>query len=489
MLGWFFLDILIGVWAKEYGPPHIEVNWITPTADGGYAAVGNYTTTWGGSRDLLVFKLSQDGSVEWANVFGDSGDDRGEAIIECSDGDFGVAGYTNSFGGGYDLIVLKLGSDGALRWARIVGGTNSYDYAFGLVESPDNGLVIAGYTWDAALDPQITVIKMNSTGSLQWAKQYGDAGIENGFSLTKTSDGGYIVVGRKDQGGIVLKLQWDGNPQWARVFDGLEFHGVDIGFDLSLYVTGFTNAYGAGSYDMAILKLSSDGSLIWAKTLGGSDYEYGWSVTQVDNGGCASAGWTKSFGSGITDFIIAKLASDGSLEWAKTFGAGGEERAYSIRQNAAGFIICGYPISATSSRAIVMRIGVNGDYQGCVQDCNPIIMEPTLNISSPQVPTAAWAISVGNPVMSPISLSLVSNDLCPSLYDRETEPPLSPITCFSVPGGLVFRSVIESEIDLYAYDGRLVYFGRIRKGSTRIDLRRGVYIWRAGSYRGKGIVK
>jgi hypothetical protein len=44
-------------------------------------------------------------------------------------------------------------------------------------------------------------------------------------------------------------------------------------------------------------------------------------------------------------------------------------------------------------------------------------------------------------------------------------------------------------MSIYSPDGRLVYSGQLREGLNRITLGQGVYLWRAGGYRGKVAVR
>ncbi|MGC8893499.1 MAG: hypothetical protein ACP5QG_01470, partial [candidate division WOR-3 bacterium] len=75
---------------------------------------------------------------------------------------------------------------------------------------------------------------------------------------------------------------------------------------------------------------------LFARTFGGTSWDYAHSITQTSDGGYAVAGWTESFGAGSYDFLVLKLTSDGSLSWARTFGGTGTDRAYSITQTSDG---------------------------------------------------------------------------------------------------------------------------------------------------------
>jgi hypothetical protein len=63
------------------------------------------------------------------------------------------------------------------------------------------------------------------------------------------------------------------------------------------------------------------------------------------------------------------------------------------------------------------------------------------------------------------------------------------ITCSPFSGGILFNSPADLGINIYSVDGRVAYSGQLRQGENRISLGRGVYLWRAGTYRGKAAVR
>jgi len=66
--------------------------------------------------------------------------------------------------------------------------------------------------------------------------------------------------------------------------------------------------------------------------------------------------------------------------------------------------------------------------------------------------------------------------------------PGNRLTCSPLSGGLVFSAPADL-IKIYSVDGRIAYSGQLRQGENRISLGRGVYLWQAGTYRGKAAVR
>ena len=261
------------IWAKAYGGVNDDwANSIQQTSDGGYI-VGGYTASFGsGKKDFLIMKVNSDGSLFWSEAFGGANDDLVTSAQQTSDGGYIVGGYTMSFGSGNsDILIMKLTKDGSLSWAKTFGGTDD-DWATSIQQTSDGGYIIAGGTNSfGAQKTDVIIVKIDSNGSLSWAKTFGGANDDLATSIQQTSDGGYIVG-------------------------------------------GYTLSFGSGNSDFFFLKLSESGSLSWAKTYGGIKDEWATSIQQTSDGGYVVAGGTYSFIKGTEkDILLLKTDSNGDL--------------------------------------------------------------------------------------------------------------------------------------------------------------------------------
>ncbi|MEO0140177.1 MAG: hypothetical protein ABIM88_01345, partial [candidate division WOR-3 bacterium] len=215
-------------WARTYGGTTYDYALsVTQSADGGFAVAGVTSSFGAGNYDCLVLKLASDGYLSWARTYGGTGIDTARSIIQTTDGGYAVAGWTWNFGAASaDFLILKLNQDGSLAWAKIFGGTKS-DYAFSITQTADGGYAVAGWTYSfGAGQADLLILKLSQDGSLSWARTFGGANNDYSSSIIQTTDGGYAVVGSTYGSGIgnwdilLLKINSSGSVVWAKVLGG-----------------------------------------------------------------------------------------------------------------------------------------------------------------------------------------------------------------------------------------------------------------------------
>jgi hypothetical protein len=345
------------------------------TSDGGYAITG-YTKSFGaGEGDVYVVKLDANGNLQWTTTIGGPQIEEGVSLIQTSDGGYAIAGVAQSFGAGKDdVYVVKLDASGNLQWTKTIGGKKE-DVGFSLIQTSDGGYAIAGATtsfgaggWDAYL------VKLDANGNLRWTKTIGGKEDDKGYSLIQTSDGGYAIGGYTSSFGAgqldvyVVKLDSTGNLQWTKTIGG---PGNEIGFSLiqtsdgGYAITGPTYSFGAGGADVYVVKLDAHGNLQWTKTIGGKEEDVGISLIQTSDGGYAIAGSTTSSGVGEADVYVVKLDAHGNLQWTKTIAAKNKNLIKSsiIQTSDGGYAIAGTTRSfgAGGTDVYFIKLDKNGD--------------------------------------------------------------------------------------------------------------------------------
>ena len=102
--------------------------------------------------------------------------------------------------------MIKLNATGDLVWQKTLGGSLDEE-AFALAVSPDGGCVVTGRTYSN--DGNVSglhgnsdawLVKLSSTGNLQWQKSLGGSMFEVGMAITHSNNGGYIMASTASSG-------------------------------------------------------------------------------------------------------------------------------------------------------------------------------------------------------------------------------------------------------------------------------------------------
>ncbi|MBI3500659.1 MAG: T9SS type A sorting domain-containing protein [Bacteroidetes bacterium] len=303
---------------------------------------------------VIIFSQVCNAQITFQKTYGGTKDDIGNVTVQTNDGGFIIAGITESFGeGNFDIYLVKATSDGVMQWSKTFGSTNN-DRAYSVQQTNDSGYIIAGYTNGFGLgNDDVYLLKISSNGTLQWSKTFGGQGNDIASFVQQTNDGGYILTGFTNSFGAkvpniyLIKTYSDGTMQWSKTYGGTvsssEGNSVQQTNDGGFIITGYTSSFGAGSVDVYLVKTASDGTLQWTKTFGGTGDDYGYSGRQTIDGGYIITGETYITGGGISDMYLIKTDSNGSLQWTKIFGgSSNDEGGYAVEEtNDGGFIIAG----------------------------------------------------------------------------------------------------------------------------------------------------
>jgi len=376
-------------WAESFGGTASDVGYtVQQTSDGGFVVAG-VTASFSGTYDAWVLKLSPSGVVEWQRAFGGGGAEEANSVQQTSDGGYVVAGYTTSFGAGYnDVWLLRLDASGGIQWQWAYGG-GSADVASSVEQTTDGGYVVAGSTRSfGAGNEDVWVIKLGSAGSFEWQKAYGGANSELAHSIQQTADGGYIVAGQTASFGAggwdvwVLKLDALGNiqSQWAYGGNGTDYgRSIRQTSDGGYIVGGLTSSFGAGNYDAWALKLSAVGDVQWDSVHGGNLDDQLHSIRQTSDGGYVAAGYREG-----SDVLVLKYDDTGAIQWQNSFSGGGAEGSNAVRQTTdGGYVVAGYTNSFGAGNNDVWVLKLNsagalgGACTGVTQNANSLSIDTT----------------------------------------------------------------------------------------------------------------
>ncbi|MCX7757440.1 MAG: hypothetical protein N2166_03900 [candidate division WOR-3 bacterium] len=303
-------------WVKTFGGEYNERGYaIERTLDNGFIIAGPayyypYTVS-----AIYLAKTDALGNLQWARYYDlDQGEIIPHTIKLTSDGGYIICGEANN-----NIFVLKTDVNGNPLWEQTFTA-NIFQQRNELVETPDRGFILVGTKRGLSDDLNIWLIKINSSGNIQWQKTLGQPNInEFGYSIKPTHDGGYILAGSCSQYYfntylMIVKVNSSGDLIWSR------YYLCDIDYLSSCQIVttfdgNFVCAYSTTDEQIALIKLTANGEVVWQKTALTNGIF--WSATETsDHGYYISGIW------GDDEFpCIVKTNVNGDLEWFLPIGA------------------------------------------------------------------------------------------------------------------------------------------------------------------------
>ena len=347
---------------------------VQQNTDGGYIVCGRTKSFGNGYSDIYLIKTDGNGDSLWTKVLGGVVSERGYSVQQTNDGGYIVCGYSNSFGNGvlHDFYLIKVDGNGNQLWDQVF--TQSHESSGKSIEQTiDGGYILCGSkrsTTNGIND--VYLIKTDENGVEQWSEDYGSGSYsEIGYSVQQTIDEGYIITGVKTNDGqglsdiYLVKTDENGNYLWNKTIGGVnsdESYSVQQTNDEGYIISGWTESSGNGNKDVYLVKTDDNGDSLWTKTFGGTGNDEGKSVQQTNDGGYIITGSTQSFGNGGYDVWLIKTDENGDTLWTKTFGGSNWDFGYSVQQTTdGGYIITGSTLSFGNGGGDVYIIKTDGN--------------------------------------------------------------------------------------------------------------------------------
>jgi hypothetical protein len=186
---------------------------------------------------------------QWHTFYGGTGFDFGSAIMVDENGGVNITGDSaatwdtplHAYTGGYDIVILKLGSDGAYRWHTFYGSTSD-DRGRGITLDEGSNLYVTGWSggdWGTPLHPyygtDIVILKLYGVDWGDLDSPYPTMLADDGARHAIVSDAPYL-------GSVAPDSEDDGQPNATATGDDL--NGVPNDEDGVARAAGLGHPYG-----------------------------------------------------------------------------------------------------------------------------------------------------------------------------------------------------------------------------------------------------
>jgi hypothetical protein len=203
-------------WSKSYGSTSDDMGFsVVQTSDSGFVVCGETkagdgdVTGFKGGKDIWILKLDFNGNLIWQKTHGGTDAESANSIQQCGDGGYIVAG--NSFSSDLDVStnkglsdywILKLNTDGSIRWQKTLGG-NDTEIGYSVRETPNKDFLVAGFTKSnnngdvsgSKAGSDFWLLRLDSLGTFKWQQCFGGTDDEEAYSMSVESNSNYLVCG------------------------------------------------------------------------------------------------------------------------------------------------------------------------------------------------------------------------------------------------------------------------------------------------------
>lgn len=280
----------------------------------------------------------------------------GNALRQMPDGGYLIAGTQINPVTNYDAYLLRVDANGDTLWKKNPGNPFYSLVITTMEETPDSAFILAGYA-QGTPGQDFYWSKVDRNGNLIWENYVASPGYDYAYSITHTSDNGYVMCGygqyaaAGSAGIYVVKIDSVGDTVWTRAFaPGTNAFGYWITetLDQGLFITGYATV--AGSGQMVGLKLNAQGNLQWQWI--GSGGAIGYAHTELPNGDLILAG--------AYPFRLDKLDSAGNYLSGRQITSTFEPRSMVLAQDG--------------------RIAMGGMYNSSFKEFGLVICDTALNV-------------------------------------------------------------------------------------------------------------
>ncbi len=360
--------------------------------DGGYIIAGSTVNNIPNDLDIKVLKTDKMGDTLWTKTYADPNLDYPNCMLQTSDNNYFILGYTQISGQGQEIYLQKIDMSGNLLWSKVYGTFGNDDGNQIIATGDGNYAITGGSNNDAYL------MKIDPDGNTLWTKYYGGSTtFESTRSVAKCLDGGFILAGQTSAirygvaGMFIVRTNSSGDTLWTKIYRGPDsYQGKYIlaNNDKS-YTICMDDSSGARDSDVRVMKIDSAGAIKWNNDFGGSEKDISKMIQPTSDGGYILVGISRSFGWINPYMWLLKFNSGGDTTWSRHFGSYYHNHGYAVRQTPdGGYVSVGHEVSSTSiSQIMLVKVDSSGNFTPTTS-----VEESTLNTAIAIYPNPAFAV-------------------------------------------------------------------------------------------------
>ncbi|AKF03795.1 PQQ-binding-like beta-propeller repeat protein [Sandaracinus amylolyticus] len=289
--------------------------------------------------------------TSWARGYGLGGAHFFRDVALLDDGSFVAVGESPVYGaGGDEAIAARIDSDGTVLWARTLGGASA-DRFTSVALTDDGELIAAGRTH--SFGPRLWaafVVRLARDGTVRWQRAIASAAYSyDAASIRAVGGDRYLISGLAlaDEGERIVVTTIDGSGAIVAqrgAGGGAPFDALRLG-DGSVVVAGQTRTDTFGAYYADLARVAADGRDVWRiheNQNATDEANLLRAIVPAHDGGVVAVGTASlRFGNQRRRIWAMSVAEDGTIRWQRTFGGAGASEGFDVVAIDGGYVVFG----------------------------------------------------------------------------------------------------------------------------------------------------
>lgn len=344
-----------------------EVGFDVLTLPEGDAIISGSSSPEGSGPDGLLMRVNSQGEIRWRKTFGGAGLDLIFSCLPDERNGFVCVGLKSPTGQpglkAMDGWILRIDSEGNLTWEQTYGGTGE-DRLTGIRKTTDGYMAVGHRETDGKI--QAWVLRTDLQGKELNSWTYASEKPTKGLDVLPQNDGGFVFVGgegeqRETSDGFAIRVNAGGKMVWKRAIGGPEFQ---VGYHLQRFQDGSFLVIGYGAtesntdHQAYVMKITEEGRVLYHKSFGGPTHDRATNALILENDRLIVVGQTQRPGAPDEDsgwdLVVYAIDREGSPLWSGRYGGEGVEFGRSVKGQAANLWIIGHTTSERSGSNVLL---------------------------------------------------------------------------------------------------------------------------------------
>lgn len=209
-----------------------------------------------------------------------------------------------------------------IEWEKKMGNRNK-DVFTDVIQDNEGSITVVGTTLpEGKQDMDFWLVKFSLWGDLIWNKTFGTSNNDIAACVGQCSDGGYILAGKTQVGenvykAFILKIEKDGSEKWQKVLEnqGWERAANVIEINNGEFIVLGEKVTADATVSIGMAKLTSDGEMEWERSFGENKEASPGSLKKLPDGSFAMAGQISEKGSKDADLWVFQFNKNGEKMW------------------------------------------------------------------------------------------------------------------------------------------------------------------------------